>query len=188
MIACSSTTDPGLSEQEWPPWVPPDSAWKVVENLEYAYNTMDLDLYMSCFRDDFEFHLLECGWPPPPPPEPWGYSTEEAIHDSMFGYVNDIDLTFSGSAEWLWSGDSTGQSWELQRMFDLKVYYSIPGSPYEGYQASGTTLFICRCDDNGDWYIWMWFDQSETKERMTWGDIKSLFLQVVEDTSLAVCD
>ena len=73
-------------------------------------------------------------------------------------------------------------------MFDLKIYYSIPGSPYEGYQASGSALFICRPDLNDDWYIWMWFDQSETKERMTWADIKSLFLQAVEDTSLAVCD
>ena len=172
LLACSSTTAPD-------PYVPPepqepDSAWKVVWNLEYAYNSRDLNLYMSCFRDDFVFYPLV------PWPEPWDYSTEEAIHDSMFGYVDDIDLTFSGSAEWLWSGDSTGQSWELQRVFDLNVFYIIPGSPSDSSRASGTAVFICRTDTTtGEWYIWKWFDWSETKGWMTWTGIKSLFLQAV---------
>jgi hypothetical protein len=80
----------------------------------------------------------------------------------MFGFVDQIELTLSGTSEWPWYGDSTGQSLELPRTFDLKVYYTIPGSPYEGSQASGQAVFVCRQDPDGEWYIWKWFDQSET--------------------------
>jgi hypothetical protein len=144
-----------------------DSAWKVIKNLEFAYQAKDLDHYLACFRSDFEFHLLEVDWDDYDGDgiidEYWGRDLEEQFHESMFGFVDNIDLTFSGNAEWPWSGDSTGQSLELPRTFDLKVYYTIPGSPYEGSQASGQAIFICRTDTTtGEWYIWMWFDQSET--------------------------
>jgi hypothetical protein len=144
-----------------------DSAWKVLKNLEYSYQSKDLDHYLSCFRDDFEFHLLEVDWDDYDGDgiidEYWGLDLEDAFHEAMFGFVDVIDLTLSGTAEWPWPGDSTFQSWELQRTFSLKVYYTIPGSPYEGSQASGTALFICRKDTTtGEWYIWQWYDQSET--------------------------
>jgi len=144
-----------------------DSAWKVLKNLEYSYLSRDIDHYMACFRDDFEFHLLEVDWADYDGDgiidQYWGHDLEEAFSTSMFDFVDDIDLGLSGTAEWPWSGDSTGQSWELQRTFSLKVYYTIPGSPYDGSQASGTALFICRTDTStGEWYIWQWYDQSET--------------------------
>jgi hypothetical protein len=41
---------------------PVDSAYKVLENLEYAYISRDIGHYLDCFRDDFEFHLLEIDW------------------------------------------------------------------------------------------------------------------------------
>ncbi len=147
----------------------------VVENLEYAYNSRYLNLYMSCLSDDFEFHLLV---PSPQWPEGWwDYDTEEQFHQSMFSYVDDIDLTFSGSAEWPWSGDSTGQSLELQRVFDLEVVYPFPGSPQgDTLHASGVAVFICRPDSTGDWYIWKWFDWSEQGDSLvTWAEIKTLF-------------
>ncbi len=159
-----------------PPQKPPDplqyyafcdSAWKVLWNLEYAYQSRDITHYMACFRADFEFHLLECDWANywggPEIDTWWGLDLEEQFHDAMFGFVDDIDLTLSGTSEWPWTGDSTGQSLELQRTFSLKVYYTIPGSPFEGSQASGSAAFVCRTDTvTGEWYIWMWFDQSET--------------------------
>ena len=146
---------------------PCDSAWKVLKNLEYAYQSKDLDHYLGCFMSDFEFHLLEVDWDDYNGDgvidEYWGLDLEEEFHDAMFDFVDDIELTLSGTAEWPWSGDSTGQSWELQRTFDLKVWYTVPGSPWEGSQASGTAVFICRTDSTtGEWYIWKWFDQSET--------------------------
>jgi hypothetical protein len=165
LAACEPSTGPGYYG---PPWENPDSAYKVIENLEYAYDTMDLELYMSCFRDDFEFHLLEVSWPP----ESWGFDTEESAHQSMFGTVYDIDLAFEGGGESPWSGDSTGESWELERTFDLSVYMD----EYTGFRASGQEVFICRPDGDGTWYVWEWFDLSDTKERTTWGDIKKAFL------------
>lgn len=142
-----------------------DSAWKVVKNLEYAYQARDLEHYLDCFRDDFEFHLLEVDWADYDGDgiidEYWGLDLEEQFHEAMFDFVNEIDLTLSGTSEWQWYGDSTGQSYELDRTFDLKVYYTIPGSPYEGSQASGQAQFICRPDSTGEWYIWQWWDYSE---------------------------
>ena len=69
-----------------PPWAATDSAWKVIENLRYAYITIDLELYMSCFRDDFEF------WPIPVQQDSfWGYDIEEQFHQNMFDYVERTD-------------------------------------------------------------------------------------------------
>jgi len=172
IAACSSTTGPD-------PYVPPepyepDSAWKVVWNLEYAYNSIDLNLYMSCFRDNFIFHLSPHS--SQPPDTTWGFYLEEEFHQAMFGFVDSIDLEFIGDTEYTWSGDSTEQSLALERGFDLKVYFTVPGSPFEGVQASGSALFICKPDSNGDWYVWQWFDESEQSDSLyTWTLIKTLF-------------
>jgi hypothetical protein len=164
---CWNPVNPATGDPDTPEYYTNvDSAWKVVKNLEYAYQARDLDHYMDCFRDDFEFHLLEVDWDDYDGDgvidEYWGLDLEEQFHEAMFGFVDEIDLTLTGISEWPWSGDSTGQSLELDRTFDLKVYYTIPGSPYEGSQASGQAMFICRPDSSGQWYIWQWFDLSET--------------------------
>jgi len=159
-----------------PPWEPVDSAWKVIENLQFAYNNMDLDLYMSCFREDFEFHLL---WYNPHGNSAmqdsfWGFAVEELIHQNMFAYVYSIELTIEGTQESPWTGDTTGQSYQLPRIFDLWVYTNEAQS--EGYRAAGSALFICRPDSTDDqWYIWQWWDLSHTKESTTWGALKALF-------------
>ncbi len=168
VVACTSTdtTGPEVEPQGGPPWAAIDSAWKVIENLRYAYITMDLELYMSCFRDDFEF------WPAPAQQDSfWGYDIEEQFHQNMFDYVEIIELQFWGDTEYSWSGDSTGQSLVLIRFFSLKVYIDL----FNGFIASGNACFICRPDSIGEWYVWKWFDQSETKEISTWGGIKAMF-------------
>jgi hypothetical protein len=142
---------------------PCDSAYKVLENLEYAYIARDIDHYLDCFRDDFEFHLLEVDWDDYDGDglidEYWGLDLEEAFHEVMFSNVSSIELTLSGTSQSPWTGDSTGQSLQLTRTFDLKVYTSE--DPPEGYRASGDALFICRPDSTGEWYIWQWWDQSD---------------------------
>ena len=176
LIACSSVVDPPSGT--WPGgYYEPDSDWKVVENLEYAYNAKDLSHYMSCFREDFVFHLSPlCSQPPD---TTWDFDVEQQFHEAMFGFVDDIDLEFTGNMEYIWSGDSTGQSLVLERDFLLKVYYMIPGSSWEGAQASGIALFICRPDSNGNWYVWQWWDFSDTSRQgldsLTWTEIKWLF-------------
>ncbi len=143
---------------------PVDSAYKVLENLQYAYISRDIGHYLACFRDDFEFHLLEIDWADYTGngviDEYWGLDLEEEFTTSMFNSTNvtTIDLTLSGSSQYPWTGDSTGQSLQLDRTFNLKVY-TLDG----GFIASGTALFICREDtSSGEWYIWQWWDLSDT--------------------------
>jgi hypothetical protein len=162
--ACVTGPD---NDEAGPPWSPVDSSWKVIENLEYAYNNMNLDLYMSCFRSDFEFHLLEVNWQNYGFDESacqcstwWGYDLEQQFHESMFNQAYGIDLVLSGTSQVPWSGDSTGESLQLYRVFDLKVY--TVETLEDGYRASGGAIFICRQDADGEWYIWQWWDQSET--------------------------
>ncbi len=142
---------------------PADSAWKVLKNLEYAYISRDIDRYSACFRDDFEFHLLEVDWGNYWGTEEidswWGKDLEEQFHETMFSMVNAIELTLTGTQESPWSGDSTGLSLALPRTFDLKVY--TDGGHTTGYRASGSALFICREDSTGEWYVWQWWDQSD---------------------------
>ncbi len=143
---------------------PVDSAYKALENLQYAYESRDLDHYLDCFRDDFEFHLLQVDWDDYDGDgiidEYWGLDLEEEFHQIMFNSVTAIELTLSGTAQSPWTGDSTGQSLQLPRTFDLKVY--TDDAHQTGYRASGDALFICREDSTGEWYIWRWYDQSST--------------------------
>ncbi len=176
LLSMACLTGPSSSTPPGAPWDTIDSAWKVIENLEYAYNARDIDLYMSCFREDFEFHLL---WFDPHGNSAkqdsfWGYDIEELYHQNMFAYVNSIALTIYGTSESPWTGDSTGLSLQLPRTFDLKVYTNEAQS--EGFRAAGSALFICRQDTTDDqWYIWQWWDLSDTKESSTWGEIKAMF-------------
>lgn len=144
---------------------PVDSAYKVLENLEYAYISRDIGHYLGCFRDDFEFHLLEVDWNDYNDDgildKYWGLDQEEAFHIIMFNNVSSIDLGLDGNQQSPWTGDPTGQSYQLQRTFNLKVY--TQANPPEGYMASGSALFICRPDTTtGEWYIWQWWDLSDT--------------------------
>ncbi len=145
---------------------PADSAWKVVANLQMAYENRDHAQYMACFRSDFEFHLLETDWDDYNGDgiidTYWGIDQEDAFHNNMFNSVEDIELSFSGNVEYPFMGDTTGVSWVLTRVFDLKVYTSVGGpSGPQGYRASGDADFICRPDADGEWYIWQWYDRSE---------------------------
>jgi len=143
---------------------PVDSAYKVLENLEYAYISRDITHYIGCFRDDFEFHLQEIDWDDYNGDgiidTYWGIDLEEDFHILMFENVASIELTLAGTQQSPWTGDSTGLSYQLPRTFDLKVYTDEAQS--SGYIASGSALFICRPDSTGEWYIWQWWDQSNT--------------------------
>ena len=144
---------------------PVDSAYKVLENLEYAYISRDIGHYLDCFRDDFEFHLQEIDWDDYNDDgildTYWGLDQEEAFHINMFNSTNviSIDLGLEGNQQSQWTGDPTGQSYQLQRTFELKVFMS--NDP--GYRATGSALCICRPDTTtGEWYIWQWWDLSDT--------------------------
>ncbi len=165
VAGCWNPFSPDTEEGEQIQYYSPvDSAWKTLKNLEYAYISRDIDHYLSCFREDFEFHLLEVDFYDYDGDglidEYWGIDSEEEFHISMFNSVSAIELTLSGTQESPWTGDSTGQSYQLPRTFDLKVY--TDGAHTTGYRASGSALFVCREDSTGEWYVWQWWDQSDT--------------------------
>lgn len=160
LLAASCVSGPGEEDHGGPPWSNIDSAYKVIENLEYAYNTMDADLYMSCFRNDFEFHY----WNDPSTPyqdTTWGYTSEDSLHRNMFSSASKIQLDLYGTSSAPWSGDSTGQSLAIARTHDLTVYTNEAQTEY--LSAAGSTFFICRKDTAEQWYVWLWYDQSEQK-------------------------
>jgi len=111
------------------PHSPVNAAWKAVENLEYAYITMDLDLVEATLDPDFFHHLDE---------EDWGDYNGDGIIDTywrmdmemwwfedLFDTANEIDMTFSGEDEYPWEEDSTGQSLALPRTFCVMVWFEI---------------------------------------------------------------
>jgi hypothetical protein len=155
----TSSTPPSLQY-----YSPVDSAYKVLANLKYAYVSRDIGHYLDCFRDDFEFHLQQVDWDDYDGDgiidTYWGLDLEENFHILMFNSVSSIELSLSGTQESPWTGDSTGLAYQLPRTFDLKVYTNEAQS--NGYRASGSALFICRQDSTGEWYIWQWWDQSDT--------------------------
>jgi hypothetical protein len=129
-------------------------------NLEYSWNSMDITLMGSCFRDDFMHHLQEADWDDYNGDgivdEYWGLETELEFAEQAFEDAFSIEFTLSGGGCMPWSGDSTGESMQLDRIFEIKVYTDEAQS--QGYQSSGQVILICRPDSQGDWYIWQWFD------------------------------
>ena len=123
---------------------------------------------MNCFSKDFEFNYISNG-----DTISWGFVTEMNIHyPFMFLNVDMIELTFSGSEEYPWSGDTTGSTLVLPREYDLKVSM-VPDSVE--YRALGTAHFICRQDSLDEWYVWQWWDYPDPGKD-GWGDIKVLFV------------
>ncbi|MCD4776516.1 MAG: hypothetical protein K8S15_10775 [Candidatus Aegiribacteria sp.] len=175
-VACTDTTGPVGKAPQGPPWSPVDSSWKIIDNLEFSYNIRDVDLYMSCFREDFEFHPLLVGslWCESARQDScWGYEFEELCHQNMFESTDSIELVVDGNHVTPWTGDSTGQSYALQRVFELTVYTEQAQAGY--YRAMGSSVFVCRQDSTGEWYVWQWYDLSENKETVTWAVIKEKF-------------
>jgi len=136
-----------------------DSAYKVLENLEYSYEAMDLDHYLDCFRNDFEFHLLETDYDDYTgdgnQDTYWGLDLEEQFHEYLFesGEISEISLTLN-----IPTGQPYGDGMLFMCDFQLKVYQASGG----GYQASGQAHFICKQDSTDqEWYVYQWHDESD---------------------------
>ena len=139
------------------PHSPVNAAWKAVENLEYAYNTMDLELVEATLDQDFIHWLGEEDWADfdgdGTIDETWDLDLELEWFEGLFETADEIEMTFSGETECPWSGDPAGQALELQRTFCVQVYFEN-SPPYNGIQSSGTYIYICRPDSNNEWRIW----------------------------------
>lgn len=156
---------------DWDPdyfYSPADSAWKVIHNFQLAYQTKNLDKYMSCLDEEFEFVLLEVDWgfygPDSIYYESWGIDVEEEFTTNMFNSpkAEIIDLVIDGDTETCWYGDSTGSTLQLVRAFQLDIYYYDEENVLQGWSAQGDAIFLCKPDACGEYKIWRWTDLSET--------------------------
>lgn len=92
---------------------PVDSAYKVIENLQLAYERKDIDRFMECLHPEFEFLLLETDWDDYTldgfVDHSWGIDLEEELTGNMFASdsADVIELMIDGNSETVWYGDST---------------------------------------------------------------------------------
>ncbi len=154
----------------------PDSVWKVVHNLGNAYNERDLERYVDCFTEDFEFWYFDHASPFPDWTF-WELPYETLCHESLFttADVDSIVLLLAPgpeSASILIPGGV-----DCPCPFDLEVYIG-PGT---GCHAVGNACFTMVQDSSDAWRIALWYDESQTKgpaAGATWPDIKRVFLPV----------
>lgn len=151
----------------------PDSAWKVMANLQYSYTARDIDVYFDCFSEDFEFFMPAEFWADYDgdgvTDSCWGLDVEMTLAEALFDSVDDIDLSLSGGFDSLWSGDSTGTTWQLSRDFDLVI---IPSFSADSFSAYGTQEFLLRPDSAGIFHIWKWWDYSNPDAPHCWTELK----------------
>ncbi len=146
---------------------PVDTPTKLLENFQLAYETKNIEAYMDCLHEEFEFMLLEVDWDDYTGngeiDQSWGRDIEENMASNMFASTDAeiVDLTLEGSSEVVWYGDPSGETLQLVRSFDLKVYF-WDDDQQVGFHAVGNALFLCKPNADGDYQIWRWVDQSET--------------------------
>ena len=139
---------------------------KLLENFTLSYETRNIDEYLHCLHDDFEFILLEVDWADYNGDgiidHSWGRDKEEEFTTGMFmsDSAQNIELTLNGTSNTEYYGDPTGATRQLVRSFELKVYFVEDGVQV-GHRASGEAIFLCRPDENGEYRIWKWTDLSE---------------------------
>ncbi|MBM3307391.1 MAG: hypothetical protein FJY74_03610 [Candidatus Eisenbacteria bacterium] len=162
---------------------------KVLERLQWAYDNMDVEVYLDCLAADFIFLLNPRDVENDPDLEPgyWGNAEERVIHEQMFGAEGDhadnilLTLTQVGDPLPVDPGDGTGTHYQYKEAVDLRVYMGA-----WTYLATAPSLFRLRIDQDetgpqGEqlWEIWRWQDlegaRSGRGAESSWGSIKALF-------------
>lgn len=146
---------------------PVDSTYKLLENLAYSYTGFELNEYLNCLHENYEFMYFSGT-----DTLSWGLDTEHSITDSLFSQACQIDLSLNGTQEYPWDEDTTGATMILLRDYSMKVYMH-PAHSIE-YSASGTAEFYCLQDSMGEWSLWRMWDHTESGAE-GWTDIKLLF-------------
>jgi hypothetical protein len=165
--ACLFSPESGGTGGESGYYTPADSAWKVLHNFQLAYQTQNIDAYMNCLHEEFEFILLEVDWDDYDGDgivdESWGRDIEEQFTTNMFNSpdAETIELNLTGNTESVWYGDPSGETLQLVRSFDLQVYYINSEGQPDGFRAQGEAIFLCKPNADGEYQIWQWQDLSE---------------------------
>ena len=168
---------------------------EVIDQLEAAYNAMDVGDYLDCLSENFVFYPCEMDVQNPDLdiPSEWYRSMEQIIHFNMFdaaSSVTSVQLTLT----------NTYVFWDEQDPEDpLDDIYSHPedvdlwvnlNDGYVSYLADAPQHYLLRVDPDevgpyGElmWEIYEWYDLdgegrgggSDGRENDTWGGIKAMF-------------
>ncbi|MBD3367476.1 MAG: hypothetical protein GF405_04795 [Candidatus Eisenbacteria bacterium] len=193
LFGCKSTTT-GPDEAE-DTYTLRDSPANALVKLNEAYEAMDTDAYLDCLAEDFAFHLAQVDIDNDASlPEYWGRTTEQTIHQRMFGdeevsdpslEVEQITLTLTtitwGHDVGADPGDPMDDRWTYRVDTDLMVYF--PNSLNR--RADAVVEFVLRIDqdDTGPdgetlYEIVRWEDlaaSSGRTEETTWGTLKAMY-------------
>lgn len=147
----------------------------VLRNLETAYNTQDIDLFVSCLSDSFRFELLsvekdEIGidmdgdgikdsW--------WDYTQEVEYHRNLFGSGSSdgtvpapdnifLNLQIPNEEFWQQDNQSGREDWII-----IPVYFNLTLTLYgnSNITADGYARFHLKPEGN-EWRIIIWRDES----------------------------
>ncbi len=151
-----------------------DSPEILLQNLEDAYNRMDIDLYKSCLSKSFRFVIISSekndigldidddglsdDW--------WDYDVEVRYTENLFGCGStdglvpapvsiSLDLQVPSSESWGQDSDSAN-TLIIPCYFDLRLTYS---GNYQDIVANGYALFYV-VEEDGVWKVVRWQDES----------------------------
>ena len=145
-----------------PPYDPVDEGWKVIDNYEYAYNTMVADLLAVTLDIGFLHHLLEENWADYNGDgvidSIWSYTTELTFAEGYFSAYDCCEFTLTGEQQYTWPDDPSGKSIAYSRSYML-VFYDLDPSGQTGFMKRGDFILVCKPDSTGIWHLTRLIDQ-----------------------------
>ncbi len=186
---CSNTSvSPDAGQVEEDPYPLRTGPSNVLQKLNEAYVAMDVEAYLDCLAEDFEF-VLDPGDVNDPGndlPPSWGKQAERDIHERMFSdttnvdridlALTDISIDYDQGAD---PSDPADDRLTYLEQPDLRVVIG-----YWTYITSHEQEFVFMVDPdttgpNGEalWEIVEWheIDERSCLEDSSWGSIKALY-------------
>jgi len=205
VVSCAAVLVGGCSTPSSGPDIPagPEfrdrtSPEKVLYNLELAYEEMDLDEYLDCLSEDFEFFPNEddVNDPELDIPAVWWKVDEAAMHENMFADSSDVEsitltlTTVSIEYDYGIPEDPLDDTCVCMVEVDLRV--DLYGNTT--FLVTAPSEFRMRIDidqpnpipDPDDalwWEICYWYDLGDSQrgtvagrtEERTWGRVKAMY-------------
>jgi len=92
----------------------------VVVQLADAYRNKDIDRYLECLVDTFEYHLMPRDWNEVWPTPSWGKVQEETVNRHIFERMHHLEMTLVG--DYAAKIADNPETWRLYREMDLLVW------------------------------------------------------------------
>jgi hypothetical protein len=195
LVGGCSTAGPGPDIPAGPEFRDRTSPENVVYNMELAYEEMDLEEYLDCLSEDFEFFPTEDDVNDPNQgiPPVWWKTDEAALHENMFAGDSDVEsisLTLTiASIEYDQGIPDDPLDNTCVCVVDVDLRIDLIGG--NGFLATSPSEFRMRIDidqpnpvpDPNDvlwWEICHWYDlgspgRGDASEQSSWGGIKAMF-------------